>query len=130
MTAKEFDNEAFYAALERSVKDRGATWKALSQVTGVSQTTLTRMGQGRKPDAASLATLSAWAKINPAHYVAGIDHAESEGPSTLEQIALAVRRDVRLSDAAKQQLMTIVESTYGALATPPAAAASPGNVVK
>lgn len=119
MTAKEFDNEAFYAALERSVKDRGATWKALSQDTGVSQTTLTRMGQGRKPDAASLATLSAWARINPADYVGGIEQANGESPNTLEQLAFAVRRDTVLTEAAKQQLMTILESTYRALATPP-----------
>lgn len=66
---RQFDSEGFYAALERTVRIRNVTWKDVSDATGVSQTTLTRMGQGRKPDAASMAALSAWAGINPARFV-------------------------------------------------------------
>ena len=117
---KEFDGDAFYAALERSVRARGTNWKTVSQDTGVSQTTLTRMGQGRRPDAASMATLSAWAGINPAHYVAGSFASRGEGGGTLEKLMLVLRQDSQLSDEARRQLQAINESAYCALKGEPA----------
>ena len=119
MTNKhEFDAEGFYAAIERSVRSRGVTWKEVSQETGVSQTTLTRMGQGRRPDAASLAALSAWAGINPANYVAR-QFQRPASAETLEQVALLFRQDAQLSDAARQKLENIVEVAYNALKAEP-----------
>jgi hypothetical protein len=114
---KDFDADAFYAALERSVRSRGANWKMVSQDTGVSQTTLTRMGQGRRPDAASMATLSAWAGINPADYVGGVFGSRTEGGAddTIEQISQLLRKDEGLTDEARRQMTTIVESAYNAL---------------
>lgn len=118
--SKEFDGDAFYAALERSVRAKGANWKMVSQDTGVSQTTLTRMGQGRRPDAASMATLSAWAGINPAHYVTGSFAGRGDGGGTLEKLMLVLRHDSQLSDEARKQLEAIVESAYNALKGEPA----------
>jgi transcriptional regulator with XRE-family HTH domain len=65
-----FDAAAFNEAFRKVTKLRGKTMKEVSAETGVSETTLSRMQQGRKPDAASLATLSAWAGMNPSHFVA------------------------------------------------------------
>ena len=64
----QFDHDAFFAALDRQRELRNATWKQVSDETGVSVTTLSRMKDCRKPDAASLAALSAWAGINPANF--------------------------------------------------------------
>ncbi|MBL8275248.1 MAG: hypothetical protein JNL93_00970 [Pelomonas sp.] len=115
MTNKhEFDSEGFYAALERTRDQRRATWKEVSVATGVSQTTLTRMGQGRKPDASSMAALSAWAGINPANYVAGQFQTPAAG-QTLEQVALLFRQDAALSPGARRQLEAIVETAYNTL---------------
>lgn len=117
---KEFDGDAFYAALDRTVRAKGANWKMVSQDTGVSQTTLTRMGQGRRPDAASMAALSAWAGINPANYVGGAFASRSGAPAnTVEQIAMVLRQDGELSEEAKKQLETIMESAYHALKKAP-----------
>jgi hypothetical protein len=66
--AAKFDADGFYGDLARVVTVRGVKWKTVSQETGVSQSTLSRMAVGRRPDAASLAALSAWAGINPANY--------------------------------------------------------------
>lgn len=66
---KNFDSESFYKALADTVLARQVTWKQVSKATGVSATTLTRMAQGRSPDAASQAALAAWAGINPADFV-------------------------------------------------------------
>jgi transcriptional regulator with XRE-family HTH domain len=69
MSTSQFDAVAFFDALERARMARGVTMKQVSKDTGVSETTLSRMRTGRRPDAASLAALSAWAGINPAKYV-------------------------------------------------------------
>ena len=52
---KGFDSEGFYSALATTVAAKKVTWKQVSTDTGVSASTLTRMAQGRYPDAASLA---------------------------------------------------------------------------
>lgn len=118
MTSKqEFDADGFYGAVERSVRIRKVTWKDVSQDTGISQTTLTRMAQGRRPDAASLAALSAWAGINPADYVSS-NVPRTMDAHTLEQVALLFRQDAQLSDDARARLESIVESAYNALKKP------------
>ena len=115
MTNKqEFDSDGFYAALDRAVSTRKVTWKDVSVATGVSQTTLTRMGQGRKPDAASMAALSAWAGINPASFVAGSFPRPAAG-QTLQQVALLFRQDAALSPDARRKLEAIVETAYNNL---------------
>lgn len=63
-----FDALGFRAAVDRSRVARGLLWKHVAKQTGVSTSTLSRMQEGRRPDAASLAALSAWAGINPANY--------------------------------------------------------------
>lgn len=64
-----WDAAAFYEALARAVAARGKTWKRVAQETGVSASTLSRMADGRRPDAASLAALSAWSGLNPAQFM-------------------------------------------------------------
>ncbi len=64
-----FDTEAFMKALKRAAKRRGKTMKEVAAETGVSETTLSRMKDGKRVcDAASMAALSAWAGINPARF--------------------------------------------------------------
>ena len=64
----DFDFAAFYKALGATVAVRDISWKAVSEQTGVSQSTLSRMSKGRQPDAASLTALSAWSGINPVDF--------------------------------------------------------------
>lgn len=70
-----FDYRAWLDRLEKVVHARAITWAQLSEATGVSTTTLSRMrNDGRQPDASSLAVLSAWARINPAKFVKEENH--------------------------------------------------------
>src|SRR5882724_2741023 len=66
---KGFDAEAFYTALAQVVEARKVSWRRVARESGVSSPALTHMAQGRGPDAASLAALSAWAGLNPADFV-------------------------------------------------------------
>jgi len=76
MHKKDFDFTLFYEQLNHFRELRGATWTQVSGITGVSDSTLSRMRQGRKPDAASLASLASWAGINPAKCVKENHHVE------------------------------------------------------
>jgi transcriptional regulator with XRE-family HTH domain len=55
-----FDADAFYHVLDAERSERGITWKEVAAQTGVSASTLTRLGQGRRPDVDSFARLVAW----------------------------------------------------------------------
>jgi hypothetical protein len=68
-TRDTFDAMAFFAAVHGCMAYRKINARQLSEETGISETTLSRMRVGdRACDAASLAALSAWAGINPANY--------------------------------------------------------------
>jgi transcriptional regulator with XRE-family HTH domain len=107
---KGFDGDAFYRSLEATVSTRGLTWKQVAAETGVSASTLTRMAQGRKPDAASLAALSAWAGINPSDYVdAPYKPARTE---SLTQISALLRTDPNLDAESAEAVDAIVRAAY------------------
>ena len=113
---KSFDGDAFYSALASTVVARGVTWKQVSEQTGVSPTTLTRMAQGRRPDAASLASLSKWAFLNPADYVRGGRATDVSEP--LARISTLLRSDPRLNRDAVTALEAMLQSAYETLKSP------------
>src|SRR6266516_3475421 len=91
---KGFDAASFYRALDATVSARAKTWKQVAADTGVSASTLTRMAQGRRPDAASLAALSAWAGLNPSDFVDAPYKANQ--PEAIAQISTLLRSDPNL----------------------------------
>lgn len=105
-----FDSAGFFKALESTVMSRGLTWKTVSEQTGVGTSTLSRMAQGRGPDAASLAVLGAWSGLNPAHFT-GIASAASK-PEPLARLTAQLRRDPRLSREAADALDEVIKATY------------------
>ena len=113
---KDFDSQAFYRALEATVKNRGFTWKQASEQTGVSPTTLARMATGRNPDAASVAALSAWAGLNVADFVAS---AEPRKPAeTLAVVGTTLRSDPALDAASVKALESIFQAAYLSMRRP------------
>jgi len=117
MNKQDFDADAFYEALEREVRTRSTSWRQVSSDTGVNATTLTRMSQGRRPDAASLAALSAWAGLNPAEFVQITQGAPRPQAQTLNKVSLLFRQDPSLTDGARKTLENILETTYNNLRT-------------
>ena len=112
-TAKGFNAEAFYSALANTVQARKITWKQVSIETGVGASTLTRMAQGKNPDAASLAALSAWAAINPADFV---DNPKKRpNPEPLAAVSALFRADPRLKPEAASAMEAIVRAAYDKL---------------
>lgn len=54
------DPDALYVALDRQRRQRRMQWRTVAAESGVSPSTLTRIGQARRPDADGLVRLLAW----------------------------------------------------------------------
>lgn len=103
-----FNFSSFYAALSATVKTRDTTWKAVSEQTGVSQTTLSRMSGGRQPDAASLTALSAWSGLNPVDFMSAPKHTREP----MVMVTKLLREDPNLDRAGADALETIITTAY------------------
>jgi transcriptional regulator with XRE-family HTH domain len=110
MKNKGFNGDAFYRALETTVKARSKTWKQVAGETGISASTLARMAQGRRPDAASLAALSAWAGLNPSDFVRA--PYKSLKPNAIGQISALLRNDPNLDAQSAEAVDAIVKAAY------------------
>lgn len=106
-----FDFRSYFRSLAATVTSRATNWKSVSQDTGVSQTTLSRMAHGRQPDAESLAKLSAWAGLNPVDFVKGAKRA----PEPLALMGKLLRDDPNLDTASAEALEAIIETAYNRL---------------
>lgn len=106
-----FDCEAFYAALDEIRRSKNFSWKKLADQAKVSASTLTRMGQGKLPDADTLTMLSAWSSLNPANFVTDEDLKARETES-LPKILALLRADTTLSPEAITAIQDVLNVAY------------------
>src|SRR3954469_3375615 len=64
-----FDADAFYETLDGERRSRNLNWKEVAGQAKVSQSTLTRLGQGKRPDVDSFARLVAWGGLDAGQFV-------------------------------------------------------------
>lgn len=107
-----FDTEAFYAALNAARLSRQKTWKDVAQETGVAASTLSRMGQGAKPDVNGLAALLRWSNLKAETFIRGAS--KKEAPPIAKLTAL-LRADPHLTPQNAKLMADIVVSTYNKL---------------
>jgi len=107
-----FDGGAFYSALDATRDSRRLNWKQVAEETGVNASTLTRMGQGKRPDLDSLAALYTWAGLDPDDFVRleGIERTADAEP--LAKITALLRSDPRLDDQGASLIESLVRTTY------------------
>lgn len=108
-----FDSAAFYAALDAVRESRGLTWKAVARESGVSASTLTRVGQGRRPDLDSFAALVAWAGLRAADFIESGERAAEP----LAQMSLLIRQDPHLDPRSAIALDEALRAMYRRLRT-------------
>ena len=104
-----FDNDAFYAALNATRLSRQMTWKDVAEKTGVAASTLTRIGQGSRPDVNGLAALLKWSNLKAEAF---IPNANQNKPESIAQITALLRADPNLSKQNAKVIEEIVVSTY------------------
>ena len=105
---QQFDFLGFYKALSATVAARNTTWKAVSEQTGISQTTLSRMSKNRQPDAESLTALSAWSGLNPVDFMTGPKHDREP----IAMVNKLLREDSNLDSAGADALEAIIKAAY------------------
>jgi hypothetical protein len=111
MTAQ-FDNEAFFAALNAERLSRHMNWKEVSGEAGIQASTITRMSQGKKPDVNSLAALLAWSKLKTEDFISIENPGE---PMPLAKITALLRADPHLTPDKALVLEKIIHTTYETL---------------
>lgn len=109
---RSFDNDGFFAALDAVRQSRGVHWKTVAREAGVSASTLTRMGQGRRPDVDSFAALASWADLDPDDFFRRSDRQQPHSTQPLAEISVLLRRDPNLSAEAATAMDALVKSTY------------------
>jgi len=112
MIDDKFDSEAFFAALNATRLSRQKTWKDVAEASGVAASTLTRVGQGAKPDVNGLAALLTWANLKAEMFINGASKKEAE---PLAKITALLRADRQLSKQNAKLIEDIVVSTYNKL---------------
>lgn len=108
-----FDETAFFAALDSVRRARGSNWKQVAAGAGVSQSTLTRLAQGKRPDVDSLAALVDWADLSADDFV--IRTKEQAPTEPMAMISTYLRADRSLTPEAATAIETVVSAAYQAL---------------
>lgn len=64
MNTYQLDVPELHRRLDQRRRERGWDWKQVAAATGVSASTFTRIGTGRRPDADALVTLLVWLDLD------------------------------------------------------------------
>lgn len=106
-----FDIEGFYAALDAHRASKKKTWKQVADETGVTASTLTRMGQGKRPDIDGLAALASWSGIDVSKFYTaeGVKKKKSE---PMAEITTLLRADRNLNKESALALESMLKSAY------------------
>ena len=107
-----FDAEAFYASLNAARLSRQKTWKDVAEESGVNASTLSRIGQGAKPDVNGLAALLQWSNLKAESFIRGVKRQRTE---PIAEITALLRADPNLSKPNAKLIEDIVISTYNKL---------------
>ena len=102
-----FDVGAFYSALDSQRVAQGLTWREVSEQSGVSQPTLSRLSQGKRPDVDGLALLLAWSGLDAARFLPG-----ASSPEPLAELTANLRADRNLTPDGAAALEQIIRVAY------------------
>lgn len=111
MARARFDVAAFYGALDAQRQARNLTWKKVASEAKVSASTLTRMGQGKRPDVDSLAALCDWSGLDADDYMRS-EEKKSGQAEPLAMISTYLRSDSHLSPESADALDAVIKATY------------------
>lgn len=104
-----FDLDAFVEALEEAKTANDlASWKEVSDASGVSQSTLSRLKTGTRPDIDSFARLCRWASVDANLFL----RRDSEVHYAPTSIAALLRADPQLSPHSADAIAAIVSAAY------------------
>lgn len=105
-----FDADGFYESLDNERKSRGLNWKDVAKEAAVSASTLTRLGQGRRPDVDSFSKLCGWGGLDPEQFLTARRRQQEGG--FLTNLPTYLRADPNLNDRSVEALEAIIGTAY------------------
>ncbi|MER9404843.1 helix-turn-helix domain-containing protein [Mesorhizobium caraganae] len=111
MSNSRFDAEGFYSALDSVRQARRLTWKQIAAQAGVAASTLTRMGQGKRPDIDGLAALASWSNLDVSSFYRPREMS-ARNVEPLAEITALLRGDKNLSGEGAIALENMLKSAY------------------
>lgn len=109
-----FDRRTFYAALNAQREAKHLSWRDVAKETGISASTLTRIGQGKQPDMDNFISLMAWLGLEIGTFFSTQEASKTE---TLTVISSCLHHDPRLTHDAASLIDSIVQAAYERLST-------------
>lgn len=116
MPESRLDTDALYAALNSKRRSEGLSWRQLAKEVNISPSTLTRLGQGKRPDVDGFAVLVEWLGVSADEFlVPGPGGKPEEQPNTLAVISTHLRSSKELSEESAKYLDEIIRAAYEGL---------------
>jgi transcriptional regulator with XRE-family HTH domain len=115
MTDPELDVGALYAALDQRRQSKKLSWRQAATAAGVSPSTLTRLGQGKRPDVTSFAALLKWLGIPAEHFLTGVKTSRGKEQDFLTVVSVHLRARKELSPRSAEALEDIIRAAYNNL---------------
>jgi transcriptional regulator with XRE-family HTH domain len=107
-----FAGESFYAALDAHRQSRRIPWRKVALEAGVSQSTLTRMSQGKRPDVDTFGRLCRWAGLDADKFFQTSRGRTAGEAEPLAMVSTYLRSDPNLSSEAATMLEQVVKAAY------------------
>lgn len=110
MNQQYFDFTSFQSAIDAERKTRRYSWKAVSEESGVTRSTISRLSTGRRINVDNLCGLAIWAGISLKPFF--IEDDDVNEPSTLTKVAIALHNDPDLNQYEVKVAETVITALY------------------
>lgn len=112
-TGSQLDVAALYAALDSKRRTLELSWRQVATEAGVSPSTLTRTGQGKRPDVDSFAALVQWLGTSADRFLQVADATTSQDTMTVLSTHLRASKD--LTPKSARALEDIIRAAFAGL---------------
>jgi transcriptional regulator with XRE-family HTH domain len=114
MAEAKLDVEALVAALDSKRRAQDLSWRQLAGKAGVSQSTLTRMTQGKRPDVDTFASLLRWLGMPAEAFLVSEDSKAKKAsePHPVAVLSAHFRANKNLSPAALEAVENLIQAAY------------------
>jgi transcriptional regulator with XRE-family HTH domain len=107
----QLDVDKLHAALDAARRERGLSWRAVAHQAGVSPSTLTRLGDGKRPDVDGFAALVRWLGLPAERFFTG-DENEAAQESMLAAISAYLHASKELTPEWAETIEAMIGTAY------------------
>ena len=106
------DVQTLYAAVDQRRQSLKMSWRQAAVAAGISPSTLTRLGQGKRPDVSGFASLIKWLGVSPEHFLSGVRAPHQDDQDFMTVVSAQLRARKELSPKSAEALEEIIRAAY------------------